>query len=181
MATLLFSAKKICSSLSRLERRVATFYDLPGIPEPKAPASDIDQASGVPQHNSAGVKFRGKDGLPEIPPEIPKTAVVTFNGQTKMQAKNETMRQLAQTLESFLHSPVLDATGLDGEFDFTLAWVSEEVLARSQAGLSDTSAEPENTGPSIFTAVRQLGLKLERRRGPIKSFVIDRIERIPES
>jgi hypothetical protein len=30
-----FSVKKICSSLSRLERRVATIYDLAGIPERK--------------------------------------------------------------------------------------------------------------------------------------------------
>jgi uncharacterized protein (TIGR03435 family) len=39
-----------------------------------------------------------------------------------------------------------------------------------------------NIGPSIFTAVQeQLGFKLDSTRGPIKTLVIDHIERHSEN
>lgn len=62
---------------------------------------------------------------------------------------------------------VFDKTGLTGEFDWTLEWGDEQ-------GSNDAAP----LGPSIFTAVQeQLGLKLERARGPVEVLVIDSVER----
>jgi uncharacterized protein (TIGR03435 family) len=62
--------------------------------------------------------------------------------------------------------PVIDQTGLTGMFGFTLTFSS-----------FDTGPQVSDD-PSIFTALReQLGLKLERARGPVELLVIDSVER----
>ena len=68
-----------------------------------------------------------------------------------------TMDQLARQFSGQLREPVLDGTGLGGSYDYKLAW-------------SDT-----NTAyATLFTALQeQLGLKLERHKGPIDVFVVD--------
>ena len=63
--------------------------------------------------------------------------------------------------------PVVDKTGLAGEFDFDLKWSTGEV----EADL-----------PTIFTAFQeQLGLKLESGRAPVDVMVIDNIGRPTEN
>jgi uncharacterized protein (TIGR03435 family) len=60
---------------------------------------------------------------------------------------------------------VIDKTGLDGIFDFHLEY-------------SPDQTDDATRGPSIFTALQeQLGLKLEATKGPVKVFVIDRLEK----
>jgi uncharacterized protein (TIGR03435 family) len=70
--------------------------------------------------------------------------------------------------------PVVDMTGLDKNYDFTLTFapvLPPEVQKENQ------SSEPENR-PSLFDAVKQqLGLKLQAQRGPVAYYVIDHIDR----
>src|SRR6185312_7334884 len=67
---------------------------------------------------------------------------------------------LGQTLQAD-GRPVIDKTGLTGNYDFTLTF-SPELRDR----------------PSIFNALReQLGLKLTAERGPVEYYVIDSVER----
>ena len=66
-----------------------------------------------------------------------------------------------------LHRPVIDRSGITGNYDFVLRF------ARTDA--PDAGAA---TAPSIFAALReQMGLKLEAGRGEIPILVIDRVER----
>jgi len=70
-------------------------------------------------------------------------------------------------LSGNLDRPVIDKTGLIGEFDWTLEWGAEQ---------GADNADP--LGPSMFTAIQeQLGLKLEPARGPVDVLVIDAVER----
>jgi len=62
--------------------------------------------------------------------------------------------------------PVFDMTGLPGFFDFTLEWTPDAV-----------QADPTATGPSIFGALEQLGLKLQPKKSPAEFLVIDHAER----
>jgi uncharacterized protein (TIGR03435 family) len=86
---------------------------------------------------------------------------------------------LASALTFFLGKPVLDQTGLTGKYDIDLQWTPGEIQMLPQ---------PE-TGPlssvdsiSIFTAIQdKLGLKLETSRGPVRSLVVDRVERPSEN
>jgi len=70
---------------------------------------------------------------------------------------------------------VVDKTNLTGKYDVDLQWTPESVRLQS-------APVDEPTSPSIFTAVQeQLGLKLESAKGPVKTLVIDHVERPSEN
>ena len=71
---------------------------------------------------------------------------------------------LARRLSQLLREPVIDMTGLEGVYDFTLQWQQDDAIP----------------GASLFTALQeQLGLRLERRRMPVEVLVVERVERSP--
>jgi len=88
---------------------------------------------------------------------------IAHNGYGHMTGRHLTMENLTSMLAAQVERPVIDKTGITGQFDIRLEWVPED------------STE---TGPSIFTAVQeQLGLKLESERAPVQIVVIDHVER----
>jgi bla regulator protein blaR1 len=102
-----------------------------------------------------------------------------------IQLTKATAATFASQLSYALGEPVIDKTGLSGEFDFAVKWApasGEDNPANS--GLPPgASAEPVSTpdGPSIFTALpEQLGLRLKAGRGPVKVLVIDDV-RMPSA
>jgi uncharacterized protein (TIGR03435 family) len=82
---------------------------------------------------------------------------------------------LLPSLARPLGRPVLDKTGLSGNFDFTLKF------ATSRPGPEDTlngRPWPDSDLPFLFEAIQQqLGLKLESGKGPVEVIVIDHVER----
>ena len=88
----------------------------------------------------------------------------------------------------YIRVPVEDKTGLDGSYDFTLTFTPIGLLNGPAADAAETAAgspaaatplDPSG-GLSLFDAVnRQLGLKLEMRKRPMKVLVIDSIEEKP--
>jgi uncharacterized protein (TIGR03435 family) len=77
------------------------------------------------------------------------------------------MRMLASVLTQYVGRPVVDRTGLTGNYDYKLKYADDP--------------DPEATvseGASIFTALQeQLGLKLESARVPIDTIVVERVSR----
>jgi len=67
-----------------------------------------------------------------------------------------TMAMLCAELEAHMQRPVIDHTGLTGEYDFKVDYVVDQVGAAVQS---------------------QLGLKLETGRGPVRTLVIEHAER----
>src|SRR5438477_352566 len=64
---------------------------------------------------------------------------------------------------------VIDRTGLDGQFDFSLEFAIPAASAETQPTV-------DVGGPSLATALReQLGLKLESTRAPVDVLLIDRV------
>jgi uncharacterized protein (TIGR03435 family) len=76
---------------------------------------------------------------------------------------NVSMARLAARLSQLFHRTVIDQTGLTGTFDFRIDYA---------ASLSDSV-----DGPSLSTAVQQLGLKLMPAKGPVVHLVIDHAEK----
>jgi uncharacterized protein (TIGR03435 family) len=89
----------------------------------------------------------------------------------------------------YIHAPVLDATGLEGSWDFTLSFSTAGQLQGggggggrpAEAGSGPVGAAPDPTGAlSLPDAVaKQLGLKLEQTKRPVQVLVIDHVEAKP--
>ena len=71
--------------------------------------------------------------------------------------------------------PVLDKTGLDGRYDFTLALASAP-----GAGAENIKREALEEGFSLFGyALDQIGLRLEAQRALVDMLVVDHVEKTP--
>ena len=90
-----------------------------------------------------------------------------------------TVATFASQLSYALARPVMDKTGIAGEFKFDLEWtpLPGEDGGPTSSGLpAGTPEQPAPTpdGPSIFTAIEeQTGLRLKPGRGPVKVVVIE--------
>jgi len=93
----------------------------------------------------------------------------------RLPGRNASVAQLAFVLQAVvMDRPVLDETGLTGNFDFDLSWTPNETQFGGRGG--KMTADPDS--PDIFTAVQeQLGLNLEPQKGPVAVLVIDHVER----
>jgi uncharacterized protein (TIGR03435 family) len=70
--------------------------------------------------------------------------------------------------------PVIDKTGLDRYYDFTLSFAPELPPDFPKESLPPGLLDRR----SIFHALRQqLGLKLEAQKGPVEYYIIDHVER----
>jgi uncharacterized protein (TIGR03435 family) len=111
------------------------------------------------------------------------------SGSQAVICQNITMPQFADLLRGRtpdLQQPVLDSTGIEGSFDFTLTFNPNASLL---AGLRGPDAGPGNLAPSaseptagysIYEALeKQLGLKLEKQKRTMPVIVIDHIEQTP--
>jgi bla regulator protein BlaR1 len=84
--------------------------------------------------------------------------------------------RFATLLSQEVKRPVVDKTGLTGTYDFTLDWDRDLAVSVPHDG-DESGGAPDPGGASIFTAVQQLGLKLEPGKGPVEIIVIDHAER----
>jgi uncharacterized protein (TIGR03435 family) len=114
-------------------------------------------------------------------PTAPKPAK---NIGAMMSCKNLSMADLAQNLQqmagAYIDHPVVDATGLDGGWDFLVGWTPKQMLqaqqppAPSAGGVMPEAAEPN--GLSVFEAVeRELGLKLVKQKRSVPVTVVDHV------
>jgi uncharacterized protein (TIGR03435 family) len=89
--------------------------------------------------------------------------------------------QLPQQVNGYVHSAVLDKTGLTGAYDFTLNFSGIGILQNSLQGPGQPGAAADPNGAlSLPDAVsKQLGLKLELEKRPAPVLVIDHVERQP--
>ena len=89
---------------------------------------------------------------------------------------------IANSLRNELDRPMVDMTGLEGNFDIDLHWAHEaEPLPGRGAPLAETASMPTggNTA-SLFAALeKQLGIHVEARKIPAEMLIIDRVERVP--
>jgi uncharacterized protein (TIGR03435 family) len=81
-----------------------------------------------------------------------------------------------------LDKPVVDKTGLAGEYDIPLKWTPDETQFASMGVHVPPPVDNPNAPPELFTAIQeQLGLKLEVRKTMTKVLVIDHAERPTEN
>ncbi len=119
------------------------------------------------------------------------------DGAMHLEAAKITMAGLAELLTSFVDRPVLDMTELKGAYQVTLDLSMQEMMAAAQASGAmagrgfggpgggapganvtvPTASDP--SGDAIFQAVQKLGLKLDARKAPVETIVVDHLEKAP--
>jgi uncharacterized protein (TIGR03435 family) len=111
------------------------------------------------------------------PAHDPPADVRAIHGLGRIHNNHMTMLLLATLIARFTHTPVLDQTAIPGFFEVRLDWARDNSLP--SAVPNATQVEPPD-GPSIFEAVqKQLGLKLEKRKGPVDVLVVEHAEKTP--
>jgi uncharacterized protein (TIGR03435 family) len=95
----------------------------------------------------------------------------------------EFVEQLPGISGGYIRGMVLDATGINGAYDFTLSFSGRNVSpaqAALTAGVTQAEATVPDGGITIFDALeKQLGLKLEKRNIPMPVVILDHIEQKP--
>ncbi len=108
--------------------------------------------------------------------------------------QNVTMAQFADWLQgarnlarAYMDHPIVDATGIDGNHDFTLTFSSFLAFQNNgggrggdaQAASVAAASDPTGAIPLAEALEKQLGLKLELRKQPMPVLVVDHIEQKP--
>jgi uncharacterized protein (TIGR03435 family) len=94
------------------------------------------------------------------------TSIQSSDRGVELTARGINMVSLASSLEGQVHRPVIDKTGLTGNYDVAMKWASDRL-----------PSSEENGGASIYTALQeQLGLKLRATKGPVETLVVDHVE-----
>ena len=156
---------------AHMETRAVNVYTLTAA-KPKMQKADPSSRSGCKD----GPGPEGKD---------PRLANPILN--MVVSCRNTTMAQLAEQFQDFANGyiqyTVVEATGLEGGYDFTLNFSTVGVLRNAgrrggNAG-PGTASEPSG-GLTLFEAVnKQLGLKLELQKRPVPVLVIDHVKETP--
>jgi uncharacterized protein (TIGR03435 family) len=113
------------------------------------------------------VVAKGGPKLKEATPDEAAKAMLWLRSRGEIDSTSMPLHSLPSMLARELDRPVVDKTGLTGNYDFTLRF------ATATAATSDSQDDP-----SIFTAVReQLGLKLEPSKALLDVLIIDNLEK----
>jgi bla regulator protein BlaR1 len=113
--------------------------------------------------------------------------VLAISGGTWIGSRNTTMELLASdiyglaSLGGEVDKPVVDQTGLEGRFDFILELPAGTIsLFPKPPDLDSPSPDPKGT-PFLNAVREQLGLKLERSKGEVRTLIIDHVEKPSEN
>jgi len=101
----------------------------------------------------------------------------------RFEATKLTMTQFTANLERYADRPIVDMTGLGGQYDFTIEFTPEDytsmlVRVAVSAGVqlppqAMRLLESTSGGGALTVALQQVGLKLEARKAPLDVLVID--------
>jgi len=142
---------------------------------------DPIQVSGDPQKGMT-IRGAGQTGAMKVG--------MTPDGMIHMTAERLTMAQLADSLTQLVRRPVVDQTGLTGNYQVSFELSQADVLAAARAAGLQLPGAPGGAGPaggaadpsgglSAFQSVEKMGLKLESRKAAVDYMVIDRLEKLP--
>jgi uncharacterized protein (TIGR03435 family) len=140
-----------------------------------------------------------KEGPPTLTSKDPRLANPALSRLVTVQ--NMTMAQFAEKLRSiapgYIHSPVLDATGLEGSWDFTLSFSPVGLAGGGRGGRGGdgppgdapppaSGAVPEAPDPgggiTLLEAIeKEIGLKMVLQKRAVTVLVIDHVEEKPDN
>jgi uncharacterized protein (TIGR03435 family) len=108
-----------------------------------------------------------------------------------IRCKNTSMAELAEFLQrqagGYFDHPVVDATGIEGSWDFLIGWTPRQpIQPPPSANGNGTTAPGQAADPngilSVFEAVEsELGLKVVKQKRSLPVIVVDHVNDKPEN
>jgi uncharacterized protein (TIGR03435 family) len=142
----------------------------PRLPAPKDPnCEEIDPANPPPPQSNQGPCGRVMIGMAP-------------SGIT-MQGRSVSMPTFVEMLAAMLGRPVLDRTGFTAKTDIEMKFTPDELTqglpgAGGPRDSGGASIPSDPSRPNVVAALEeQLGLKLEKTKGPVEVLVVDHVER----
>jgi uncharacterized protein (TIGR03435 family) len=136
---------------------------------PKLKPNAVDCAAYLAEQRAAGQVVTA-NGIGDAPLCAP---MVTSDRFVKASARP--IENLTSAIARQVGRPVIDKTGLTGNFDYNLEWSPD--LSALPAPNQDGRGIPLDRVPLVTALEEQLGLKLESTRAPDQVIVIDQLER----
>jgi uncharacterized protein (TIGR03435 family) len=127
-----------------------------------AAAKPDDKPAAMPEW------FKSKDS-PAFAAHLEGTIMGTMEGRgiTALTARRVSMEQVAKELSRQLRTFVIDKTGVPGQFYFGIRY-------------AQVDSDGEADAPTVFEALQsELGMRLEKQKGPVDVLVVDHVQRIP--
>jgi uncharacterized protein (TIGR03435 family) len=168
----------------------------PAAPPPEPPKGAITIGSGSDQVQISGSPQSGQGMVINTAQGGKMHLTMGAEGTMQLAMEKMTMAAFADSLSQFVDRPVIDMTGLKGNYQVALDLTMADLMtvARtsglSMPGMPSMPAMPATARPadaasdpsassSIFAAVQRLGLKLDPQKQPLEHLVIDHLEKTP--
>jgi uncharacterized protein (TIGR03435 family) len=93
--------------------------------------------------------------------------------------RNANMADFAGLMQAaVLDRPVVNQTGLEGKYDFTLNWTPDDSQFSGMGAKIPPPTDSADAPPNLYTAIQeQIGLKLDATKAPTDVLVIDKVEK----
>jgi uncharacterized protein (TIGR03435 family) len=153
---------------------------------PKLKASPAGAPADATDAGKAAVSVVAQSSTTGTVVDLGKGSSVSVSyADSRLDGRKVAMVGLADMLARFMDRPVLDMTGIQGVYDFTLQFAQEDFSAMliRAAVVAGVTMPPEAlklldsaSSDSVFAALDTVGLKLEARKAPL---VIDQVEKTP--
>jgi uncharacterized protein (TIGR03435 family) len=188
LQTLLADRFKLTIHRENKEQSVYAIVTAKGGPKLKesAPGTDPAPPPGSRQVNVTGDP-NGTGMVVTGGPNGAMRVTMGSDGIMHLESHKMTMEGLADSLARFMDRPVVDLTGIKGNYEIAIDLSMDDLKnMASKAGIAmpgpvkppaEGASEPSST--SIFTSVQNLGLKLESRKAPVTLVVVDHAEKTP--
>jgi uncharacterized protein (TIGR03435 family) len=147
----------------------------PSAPEPASAAAPEPDAA-----RPMSLKT-GADGIVELPASMHGKGhiAIVILGSRQIRVRREDLGYLIERLTAALGRPVIDKTGLTGQYDYSLKYTPENATSpavRSDGGVPLADDRP----PDLFTALQsQLGLRLEVKKAVGEVLIVDQADKVP--
>ncbi len=162
---------------------------LGGPPQPCGPAPAAPAFPPLPPPGQRG----GPLDPNFVPPRGAMIMMMMPTGLT-MQAAGVPLSNMINMLQQQVGRTIIDKTDLKGLFDFKLQFSPEGLalpglpggppppgLGPGPVGPGATPSTAADPVPSLFTAIQELGLRLESAKGPVEVLVIDSVQKPTEN
>ena len=150
----------------------------------------LTKAAAAPESSHDGPSVVVRGGVPGFSKSAPSGELMTRDGII-LRGRSETLKGLARWLSLRLKVPIIDATGLEGEYDYSLTYTPDtDVIGAGPSHFvvggpipvqESAEAATPNSRPPLWEAIQwQLGLKLEPVKDlPVEVVVIDKANKVP--